>query len=283
MIWLLGLGLVIAVNLYLIAPFIAREVNSSPSAELSTYRDELRAIEQSEEPEAAKKAILQARLLKAARTESPLVSARTMIAPVFITLGLLGGGLGLYSQLGAPGFTPEIPQAAPELAATDPQGNEPTDLRTLLPRFEARLAENPNDATGWNLYGRTLMLVGDTDAGLRAYERALELSDTPDIRKEYEAAKTFAEQIEKGPSAEDIAAMENLSEEDRTAAIEGMVESLRARLENDPSDAKGWLQLLRSRKVLGQIEAGKADIEALRKALPPKQAEDIIALAGWGN
>jgi len=283
MIWLLGLGLVIAVSLYLIAPFIAREVNSSPSAELSSYRDELRAIEQSEEPEAAKKAILQARLLKAARTESPLVSARTMIAPVIITLGLLGGSLGLYSQLGAPGFTPEIPQAAPELAATDPQGNEPTDLRTLLPRFEARLAENPNDATGWNLYGRTLMLVGDTDAGLRAYERALELSDTPDIRKEYEAAKTFAEQIEKGPSAEDIAAMENLSEEDRTAAIEGMVESLRARLENDPSDAKGWLQLLRSRKVLGQIEAGKADIEALRKALPPKQAEDIIALAGWGN
>ena len=283
MIWLLGLGLVIAVSLYLIAPFIAREVNSSPSAELSSYRDELRAIEQSEEPEAAKKAILQARLLKAARTESPLVSARTMIAPVLITLGLLGGSLGLYSQLGAPGFTPEIPQAAPELAATDPQDNEPTDLRTLLPRFEARLAENPNDATGWNLYGRTLMLVGDTDAGLRAYERALELSDTPDIHKEYEAAKTFAEQIEKGPSAEDIAAMENLSEEDRTAAIEGMVESLRARLENDPSDAKGWLQLLRSRKVLGQIEAGKADIEALRKALPPKQAEDIIALAGWGN
>ena len=283
MIWLLGLGLVIAVSLYLIAPFIAREVNSSPSAELSSYRDELRAIEQSEEPEAAKKAILQARLLKAARTESPLVSARTMIAPVLITLGLLGGSLGLYSQLGAPGFTPEIPQAAPELAATDPQDNEPTDLRTLLPRFEARLAENPNDATGWNLYGRTLMLVGDTDAGLRAYERALELSDTPDIRKEYEAAKTFASQIEKGPNAEDIAAMENLSEEDRTAAIEGMVESLRARLENDPSDAKGWLQLLRSRKVLGQIEAGKADIEALRKALPPKQAEDIIALAGWGN
>ena len=280
MIWLLGLGLVIAVSLYLIAPCIAREVNSSPSAELSTYRDELRAIEQSEEPEAAKKAILQARLLKAARTESPLVSARTMIAPVLITLGLLGGSLGLYSQLGAPGFTPEIPQAAPELAATDPQGNEPTDLRTLLPRFEARLAENPNDATGWNLYGRTLMLVGDTDAGLRAYERALELNDTPDIRKEYEAAKTFAEQIEKGPSAEDIAAMENLSEEDRTAAIEGMVESLRARLESEPNDAQGWTRLLRSRKVLGQTEAGKADIDALRKALP-EQADAIITQSGW--
>jgi len=43
-----------------------------------------------------------------------------------------------------------------------------------LPRFEARLAENSNDATGWNLYGRTLMLVGETQAGLRAYERALD-------------------------------------------------------------------------------------------------------------
>ena len=44
MIWLLGIGLAIAVSLYLIAPFIARDGRSVTSAEVSSYRDELRAI-----------------------------------------------------------------------------------------------------------------------------------------------------------------------------------------------------------------------------------------------
>ena len=277
MIWLLGIGLAVAMSLYLVAPFLARSVSAAPSSEISTYRDELRAIDQSEEPEAAKKAILQARLLKAARAENPRAGTSSLILPAIITAGLLSGSLGLYSLLGAPGFTPEIPQAAPEVA-----DKEPPDLHSLLPRFEARLAENPEDVTGWTLYGRTLMLVGDAEAGLRAYERALELKDTPDLRKEYEAAKTFLAQIQKGPSAEDIAAMENLSEADRTAAIEGMVESLRARLETEPTDMQGWVRLLRSRKVLGQIEAGQADIETLRAALP-EQADRIIAQSGWEN
>ena len=275
MIWLLGIGLAIAVSLYLIAPFIARDGRSVTSAEVSSYRDELRVIEQSEEPETAKKAILQARLLKAARTENPRAGARSAILPSVIIAGLIGGSLSLYGLLGAPGFTPEIPQAAPAVAE-----NETVEFESLIPRYEAWLAENPEDATGWTLYGRTLMLSGETEAGLRAYKRALELSDTPDLRKEYEAAQTFAAQQERGPNAEDIAAMENLSEADRTAAIEGMVESLRARLETDTTDAKGWVRLLRSRKVLGQIEAGKADIEALRIALP-EQADAIIAQSGW--
>lgn len=277
MIWILCIWLALAVSLYLIAPFIARDVTIAPSAELSSYKDELRAIEQSEEPDAAKKAILQARLLKAARADTPRAGAKSKALSAFIMAGLLGGGLGLYGLLGSPGFTPEIPQAAPDIAETETQ-----DFRTLLPLFEARLAENPADVTGWVLYGRTLMLAGDVEAGLRAYERALGLNDRPDIRKEYEAAKTFAAQIEKGPSADDIAAMENLSEADRTAAIEGMVEGLRARLEREPNDPQAWARLLRSRKVLGQMEAGKADIDALREALPD-QAEAIILQSGWEN
>lgn len=275
MIWVLGIGLALAVSLYLIVPFIARDVSASPSSEIDSYRKELRAIDDSQEPEAAKKAILQARLLRAAKTEAPRAGAKSIALSLFITAGLLGGGLGLYGLLGDPGFTADIPQLAPDIA-----DNESKDLQSLLPRFEARLAENPEDVTGWTLYGRALMLTGDTDAGLRAYERALELRDTPDLRKEYEAAKTFAAQIERGPSPEDIAAMENLSDADRTAAIEGMVENLRARLEADPSDAQGWTRLLRSRKVLGQTDEGIADIDTLRKVLPD-QADAIIAQSGW--
>ena len=278
MIWALGLALALVVSLYLAAPFIARDVAKSDTTEVDAYKAELRALEQSEEPEAAKKAIIQARLLKAAKADLPSAKAHSMIFPTLISIALIGGSAGLYSLIGSPNFTPESRQAPPPMVAEADTPN----FNDLLPRFEARLAENPNDATGWYLYGRTLMLAGDSEAGLRAYEKALELTDTPDIRKEYEAAKQFAEQVRSGPSAEDIATMQNLSEEDRQAAIENMVESLSARLEENPNNVEGWQRLLRARKVLGQTDATASDIVRLRAALPD-QADEIIAQAGWAE
>lgn len=278
MIWALGLGLAIVVSLYLAAPFLAREVAQSDKTEIDAYKAELRALEQSEEPEAAKKSIIQARLLKAAKADLPIAKAQSVILPTLIGIALIGGSAGLYSLIGSPNFTPESRQAPPPMVAEADTPN----FNDLLPRFEARLAENPNDATGWYLYGRTLMLAGDSKAGLRAYEKALELTNTPDIRKEYEAAKQFAEQVRSGPRAEDIAAMQKLSEEDRQAAIENMVESLSARLEDDPNNTEGWQRLLRARKVLGQTDAAATDIKRLKAALPD-QADEIIAQTGWAE
>jgi len=274
-IWVLGIGLTIVVSLYLISPFLAKDVSPARSEEVSSYKAELRALEGSEDPVSAKKAIIQARLLKAAKAKPASLGAPSKRLPALICAGVIAMSGGIYAAIGSPAFEPELLQAVPPA----PNSADP-DFATLLPRFEARLAENPEDATGWQLYGRTLVLSGNAEAGLRAYQRSLELKDTPGIRKEYEAAKTFAAQMNRGPSAEDIAAMQNLSPEDRAAAIEGMVESLSARLEEDPSDVQGWVRLLRSRKVLGQTEAGEADIEKLRAALPD-QADAIIVQSGW--
>jgi len=278
MIWALGLGLALVVSLYLAAPFLARDVAQPDATEIEAYKAELLAFEQSEEPEAAKKAILQARLLKAAKADLPIAKAQSMILPLIIGIALSGGSAGLYGLIGSPNFTPESRQAPPPMVAEADTPN----FADLLPRFEARLAENPNDATGWYLYGRTLMLSGDSEAGLRAYEKSLELADTPDIRKEYEAAKQFAKQMRSGPSAEDIAAMQNLPEKDRQAAIENMVESLSARLEDNPDNVAGWIRLLRARKVLGQTDAAASDMARLRAVLPD-QADEIIAQTGWAE
>ena len=279
MIWVLGIGLGLAVSLYLVAPFLAATTEVQTDVEIRAYRDELRALEASETPDTAKIAQLKARLLKAAKSETAQSGSRSLGLAGGISLCLIGASLGLYHLLGTPNFTPETRQTPPAVADTDA-----TDYAALLPRFEARLAENPEDARGWTLYGRTLMLAGKTEAGLRAYERALELTDTPEtqgeIRKEYEAARRFAEQINSGPDAGTIRGIQNLSETDRAAAIAGMVESLRARLETEPNNPEGWTRLLRSRKVLRQEDEAKADMETLRQALP-EQADEIIAQSGW--
>ena len=66
-----------------------------------------------------------------------------------------------------------------------------------------------------------------------------------------------------GPTAEEVAAAEGMAPKDRMAMIRGMVDSLAARLEEDPDDAPGWLQLARARAVLGEGEAAR---EALGRA-----------------
>lgn len=59
----------------------------------------------------------------------------------------------------------------------------------------------------------------------------------------------------RGPSGADVAAAQEMSPEDRQNMIRGMVDSLAARLEDEPDDIEGWRQLARSRTVLGDHPA----------------------------
>ncbi|WP_210164936.1 c-type cytochrome biogenesis protein CcmI [Afifella pfennigii] len=67
-----------------------------------------------------------------------------------------------------------------------------------------------------------------------------------------------------GPSEEEVAAAAEMAPEDRMAMIEGMVENLASRLEEQPDDAEGWLKLVRSYAVLGRKQDA---VEAVRSAL----------------
>ncbi|MBI4723947.1 MAG: c-type cytochrome biogenesis protein CcmI [Rhodomicrobium sp.] len=69
---------------------------------------------------------------------------------------------------------------------------------------------------------------------------------------------------ERGPTAADVKAAESMSAEDRNAMVRRMVDGLAARLAQSPKDVDGWIKLIRSRKVLGELDAAK---EALKQAL----------------
>ena len=66
------------------------------------------------------------------------------------------------------------------------------------------------------------------------------------------------------PSAAEVAAAEKMPEADRMAMIKGMVEKLAQKLEASPRNVEGWIQLMRSRKVLGDADGAKA---ALKRSL----------------
>ncbi len=80
-----------------------------------------------------------------------------------------------------------------------------------------------------------------------------------------EAAPGAGNEAPRGPSAADIEAMRALSPEERDQFIRSMVEGLAARLEEQPDNPEGWLQLARSYTVLGDVEAAG---RALERAAP---------------
>jgi cytochrome c-type biogenesis protein CcmH len=70
----------------------------------------------------------------------------------------------------------------------------------------------------------------------------------------------------RGPTQEQMAAAQTMSEGDRAQMIQGMVNGLSARLKQNPRDMAGWQQLIRARMVLGQADQAAAAYRDARNA-----------------
>lgn len=92
------------------------------------------------------------------------------------------------------------------------------------------------------------------------------------------APKPAEGQPQSGPTREQMEAAQQMSAEDRTAMVRGMVDRLAERLKENPNDAEGWLRLARAREVLGESDAAR---DALRQAVvvAPQRIDARLALA----
>ncbi len=64
-----------------------------------------------------------------------------------------------------------------------------------------------------------------------------------------------------GPSAEQVKDAMEMPEDDRQTMVEGMVARLDARLKENPDDPDGWIQLIRSKMVLGRRAEAEQDLK----------------------
>lgn len=83
------------------------------------------------------------------------------------------------------------------------------------------------------------------------------------------------------PTAEDVAAAQDLSTGDRQQMIAGMVESLAARLEENPDNFEGWMRIIRSYVVLDQRPKAEAALQTALKTFPADSdnGRELLALA----
>jgi len=137
------------------------------------------------------------------------------------------------------------PSARYYLALAEAQAG---NVKEAIDAWQALLAEAPSDAPWAQMVHKR---IGD-------YAKAAGLPDP--------AAP--AESSSPGPNADDVAAAAQLSPEQRTETVRGMVERLAARLKDTPDDLQGWLRLGRAYEVLKEPEKA-ADAYAHAAKLKP--------------
>ena len=77
-----------------------------------------------------------------------------------------------------------------------------------------------------------------------------------------------------GPTGEDIANAESMTDEDRQAFIRSMVERLATRLEDEPEDLDGWMRLGNAYTVLGETDLAISALEQAQKLLVNAPTDD---------
>src|SRR5437016_6265582 len=93
-----------------------------------------------------------------------------------------------------------------------------------------------------------------------AYDRAVYRDQLKEIARDLAIGAVRAVRPEPAPrssqgaDADDVVAAAELSPEERTEMVRGMVERLAARLKDTPDDLQGWLRLGRAYEVLKEPE-----------------------------
>jgi len=118
-------------------------------------------------------------------------------------------------------------------------------------------------------------VLGERDKAAAAYEHAQRLKpDDPQIAAAIAgaaappAATGSPAGAPPGPTAQNIANAQQMSDEERQAMIGSMVARLAARLKSQPNDLDGWLRLGRAYGVLGGRDKAIDAYEQAQRLLP---------------
>jgi cytochrome c-type biogenesis protein CcmH len=210
-----------------------------------------------------------------------------VIAPVYYKLGRFGDAANAYARaarlkgetvrrlagfaesavFAADGIVTEQARAAYEkILKLEPGRVEPRFWLALAKEQDGKLADALADYKG---------LVAEAPAGV-PWRAAVE-SRVAEVSRRLAGAEKV-DPRGPGPTAEDVAAAEKLSAEDRARMIAQMVDGLAERLKRDGRDLAGWQRLINAYAVLGrEQEARKALAEARSKF--PADETALAALA----
>jgi cytochrome c-type biogenesis protein CcmH len=151
--------------------------------------------------------------------------------------------------------------------------------------FERAVARDPHEAKARYFLGLAAEQDGKNEEAASIW-RSL-IADAPasapwlQFVRQALAHATGTPVAEAGPSASDVAAATDLSDDQRREMVRGMVARLAARLHDNGGDVDGWLRLVRAYVVLGDSDKAKGAAADARRALTDhpdeiKRIDDLV-------
>ena len=135
------------------------------------------------------------------------------------------------------------------------------------------------------LLARAYLRLGRVEDGLAAYNGAIDLSNGNEaIVDERQRVLQMLQDRAAAPAIdpEARARIEAMSADEQAAMIEGMVEGLAVRLEQDPNDLEGGMRLIRARVVMGDSDQARLDLASALEVFPP-ETEAGVQLQSLAN
>ncbi|WP_432444224.1 c-type cytochrome biogenesis protein CcmI [Rhizobium leguminosarum] len=162
---------------------------------------------------------------------------------------------------------PDNPRARFYIALSMEQAGRPDEARQA---FEALAKQSPADAPWLPLVNEHIAMNGGAKSGADPA--------APGAGPGAPGANLAAPG---NPTQQDVAAAETMSAGDRQQMIRGMVESLDAKLNEDPNNFEGWVRLVRSYAVLNDKDRAAGALKRGLAAFPPpgEQGRQLLALA----
>lgn len=129
-------------------------------------------------------------------------SQRRLALSAVVIVVMIALPIGLYSRLGSPTVADQ-PYAS-RAAHIEEMQSQVVKIKAMVDQLAARLQDDPNDAKGWAMLGRSLRVLRQPDRARTAFERAMTLLPN-DIQVRLEFASLLIEDLPPGtPLPEDF-------------------------------------------------------------------------------
>jgi cytochrome c-type biogenesis protein CcmH len=191
-----------------------------------------------------------------------------VIAPVYLRLGRVDDAVkARRNALRINGETAERQTHLGEALVAAANGVVTTDAKAA---FDRAVELDPRNVKARYFQGLAAEQDGEREDAAKIW-RAM-LAEAPADASWTEFVRQALARVEgdtppRGPSEDAVTAASDLSPEQRSAMVRGMVERLAERLRKDGSDVEGWLRLVRSYVVLGDRDNARSAANEARRAL----------------
>ncbi len=164
---------------------------------------------------------------------------------------------------------PQEPLARYYRGVMHEQAGEP---RQAVEAWAALLRDLPPDITGrQQIQARLNQVARAANIDPTGFDTA---STAPPVGAPPAGPLAGGEAARPGPTREQMQAAQDMSPEERQQMVEGMVERLAGRLEEEPEDLEGWLRLARAYAVLGRRDEAVSALEQAESLTRDLPADD---------